>query len=241
MISQKIEERGFQSAETIIVVGNLRLVEAKSFCIPFFGESVDDAADIALFGRMVADDATQTVEGAAMFSHALSTHSVRNDLDFFSAVDDAKIDADDAGAGHIGTTEFNSACYYRYIGINLDLLKQSKLFNQTELKSVLENFIRACVTANPVARRNAMFGYTLPSCVLALRRKSGQPLSLANAFESPVKAGRNGVVSESETAMLNEWDSLKSTFGLPEDAKSIVKKGGDSLDKMIETMLADIG
>ena len=203
------------------------------------GDSVDDAADIALFGRMVADDATQTVEGAAMFSHALSTHSVRNDLDFFSAVDDVKIGAEDAGAGHIGTTEFNSACYYRYIGINLNLLKQSNLFNQEELNVVLENFIRACVIANPTARRNAMFGYTLPTCVLALRR-NGQPLSLANAFETPISAGKNGFAAESEKAMLNEWESLKATFGLSEEVKSVVKKDGDTLEAMIAKMLENI-
>ena len=37
-----------------------------------------DAADIALFGRMVANDPSLTLEGAAMFSHALSTHRAVN-------------------------------------------------------------------------------------------------------------------------------------------------------------------
>ena len=45
-----------------------------------------DAADIALFGRMVANDHSLTVEAASMFSHALSTHKVDNEIDFFSAV-----------------------------------------------------------------------------------------------------------------------------------------------------------
>lgn len=210
----------------------------KSDIIKLLEGGVSDAADIALFGRMVAADSSLTVEGAAMFSHALSTHSVRNDLDFFSAVDDAKVDSDDAGAGHIGTTEFNSACYYRYIGVNVDLLKQSKLFNQDELKVVLANFLRACVTANPTARRNAMFGYTLPSCVLALKRQ-GQPLSLANAFEKPIKAGKNGIVEESVTAMKGEWESLKKTFGLSAEEVSVAKDGA-SLDEMIEKMLEGI-
>ena len=203
------------------------------------GRQVDDAADIALFGRMVADDASQTVEGAAMFSHAISTHSVRNDLDFFSAVDDLKVDADDAGAGHIGTTEFNSACYYRYVGINLDLLRESNLFDQKEIRVVLENFIRACVMANPVARRNAMFGYTLPSCVLGLRRQ-GQPLSLANAFEKPVQSNGSGIVASSIEKMKEEWKSLQETFGLSADAEISVEKGGEKLDAMINKLLEGI-
>lgn len=47
-----------------------------------------DAADIALFGRMVANDPSIAVEGAAMFSHALSTHKAHNDLDFYTGGDD---------------------------------------------------------------------------------------------------------------------------------------------------------
>lgn len=202
------------------------------------GDSVSDAADIALFGRMVADDASQTIEGAAMFSHALSTHAVRSDIDFFSAVDDLKKDAEDAGAGHIGTVEFNSACYYRYVGINLDLLRQSKLFNPSELQTVLDNFIRAVVMANPVARRNAMFGYTLPACVLGLKRQ-GQPLSLANAFEVPVK-GHSGLVADSIAAMKKEWESMKELFGLSESVRVDLEKGGQNLDVLVRELTAGI-
>ena len=192
---------------------------------------------------MVADDASQTVEGAALFSHALSTHAVRSELDFFSAVDDEKKNADDAGAGQIGTIEYSSACYYRYIGINLDLLKQSKLFDQAQIKAVLENFIRAVVLANPAARKNSMFGQTLPSYVLAVKR-AGQPLSLANAFEKPVEAKRgSGFVEPSITAIKKEWADLKAVFGIAAGECEIEKgkEGTASLAKLLEKLLADIG
>jgi CRISPR system Cascade subunit CasC len=84
--------------------------------------SPTDLADIAIFGRMVASDHTLMVEGAGMFSHALSTHLTTGEVDFFSAVDEIK-PAESAGAGHIGSLEFNSACYYRYVGLNWDLLR----------------------------------------------------------------------------------------------------------------------
>ena len=71
---------------------------------------------------MAASLPSLTLEGAAMFGHALSTHKSDNDLDFYSAVDDRKPKDDDAGAGMIGTLEFSSAVYYRYAAINLDLL-----------------------------------------------------------------------------------------------------------------------
>lgn len=208
-----------------------------------FGESVTDAADIALFGRMVADDASQTVEGAALFSHALSTHAVRSELDFFSAVDDEKKNADDAGAGQIGTIEYSSACYYRYIGVNLDLLKKSKLFDQAQIKAVLDNFARAALLANPAARKNSMFGQGLPSYVLAVRR-SGQPLSLANAFEKPVEAKRgSGFVEPSIIALKKEWADLKAAFGIDGGVECEIEKGKDgtaSLSDVLAKLLAGI-
>lgn len=206
------------------------------------GEKVDDAADIALFGRMVADDATQTVEGAALFSHALSTHAVRSELDFFTAVDDEKKNEDDAGAGQLGTIEYNSACYYRYVGVNLDLLKQSNFFNPEDLKTILENFIRATILANPNARKNSMFGQSLPSYVLAVKR-TGQPLSLANAFEKAVSATKNGFVEPSITALKQEWANIKTIFGLQALVECEIEKGDSKtkpLNKALEELLNDV-
>ena len=208
-----------------------------------FGEKVSDAADIALFGRMVADDVSQTVEGAALFSHALSTHAVHSELDFFSAVDDEKKSADDAGAGQIGQIEYSSACYYRYIGVNLDLLAKSNLFDQAQMKSVLENFCRAAILANPSARKNSMFGQGLPSYVLAVKR-TGQPLSLANAFEKPIEAKRgSGFIEPSITALKKEWADLKAAFGIGGGVECEIEKGKEgteSLAGVLEKLLADI-
>ena len=174
-----------------------------------------DLADIAIFGRMVADDHTLMLEGAANFSHAISTHKVSNEIDFFSAVDDLKPE-DSEGAGHIGTLEFNSACYYRYVGINLDLLRDKDHlahFSKEELEKVLNAFIRSCLEANPVARKNSMFGYTRPDYVLGLCRK-GQPLSLANAFEKPVRPNENGYVEKSAKALKEHFKKMKATWGI---------------------------
>jgi len=199
--------------------------------------SVKDAADIAIFGRMVADDHTLTVEGAGLFSHALSTHAVSNELDFFSAVDDAKIGSDDTGAGHIGTIEFNSACYYRYVGLNLGLLADEahlQHFTAEERKAVLTAFIRAAVLAVPNARKNSMFGFNPPSYVLGLRR-SGQPISLVNAFEQSVADGKGGYVKESEKALKAHWSQLKGLYCLSTDTEAELPP--DNLDAFIGKLL----
>lgn len=198
-----------------------------------------DAADIALFGRMIANDATLNVEGAAMFSHALSTHTTANELDFFSAVDDRKGDSEDAGAGMIGTLEFNSATYYRYVAINLDLLFDAKHLAplaQTERKSILRAFIRSVLTAVPGARQNSMNGATLPIEVLGLRKENGQPLQLINAFESPVKSKGKGYAASSREEMLGHHGDLKKLWGIRTAVESLLTE--DGLDSFLDQLLA---
>ncbi len=181
-----------------------------------------DAADIALFGRMIANDPSLTIEGASMFSHALSTHKAFNDIDFYSAVDDNKIDATDAGAGMIGTLEYNSATYYRYVGVNLDILKRAShigLMDVKERKSILDAFIRACLMAIPGARKNSMNAASLPVEVLGLFKSKGQPLQLINAFESPVSANGKGLGGTSLEALKHHHETLKDVWGIKPDTE----------------------
>ena len=115
-----------------------------------------DAADIALFGRMIANDANLNIEGAAMFSHALCTHKADNEIDFFTAVDDLQND-EESGAGMMGTLEFNSATYYRFAALNLDQLKTNlAAMTPEQRKEVVETFIKATLTAMPSACRRRM-------------------------------------------------------------------------------------
>ncbi len=177
-----------------------------------------DAADIALFGRMVANDASLNVEGAAMFSHALSTHKSSNEVDYFAAVDDAKPESEDAGAAMTGTLEYSSATYYRYVALNLGLLFDDKhlgLLNFDERKAVVDAFIRATLMSVPGARKNSMNAHTLPFEVFATYKKQGQPIQLVNAFEKPVKAiPGKGFAESSLEALQEELTKLKDIWGI---------------------------
>jgi len=194
-----------------------------------------DAADIAIFGRMVANEPSLTLEGAGLFSHALSTHRVDNDIDFWTAVDDhPKEEGEDAGAANMGTIEFNSACYYRYVGLNLGMLVDEKHLGhleEAERNKVIDLFLRACVIAVPSARKNSFFGFNPPTFVLGLRR-SGQPLSLVNAFEKPVRSS-NGYGDISKDKMKDWWEHLRKHYSLtadvevelpPEDVNTFIKR-----------------
>jgi CRISPR system Cascade subunit CasC len=200
--------------------------------------TVKDNADIAIFGRMVADDHSLMVEGAGLFSHALSTHAMDNEIDFFSAVDDDKNEDTDRGAGHIGTIEFNSACYYRYVGLNLDLLFDADHighFDDSERKAVVKNFVKSAILAVPGARKNSMFGWNPPEFILGLKR-SGQPLSLVNAFEKPVRSA-TGYLEGSQKNLTAHWETLKERFCLSGNLQKEVMMPPENIDDFINQMI----
>lgn len=202
-------------------------------------DAVKDRADISIFGRMVADDHTMMVEGAGLFSHALSTHKASNEVEFFSAVDD-HAEPGDEGAGHIGTLEYSSACYYRYVGLNLDLLRDEEHLGHLEteeLKKVLDAFLRSAILAVPEARKNSMFGYTAPDYILGLRRR-GQPLSLVNAFEKPVGPGRGGgYLEDSKKKLIEHFESIDKTYALNPAVKTDLPT--KNLASLVEALLAE--
>ena len=182
------------------------------------GKVVRDGVDISFFGRMVADS-DLTLEGAAMFSHAISVNRVDNDLDFFTAVDDLK-PREQTGSAHMGYIPFNTACYYRYVALNLDLLADGDHLGGLSLeerRSAVETFLRACVTASPAARKNSMLANTLPGFILGIARR-GAPLSLANAFETPVK----GVspLTKAKEELLKHWKNLRELYGMPVECEA---------------------
>jgi CRISPR system Cascade subunit CasC len=175
------------------------------------------AADVALFGRMLADQADLNVDAACQVAHAISTNRVDMEMDFFTAVDDLKSrDEEDAGAGMLGTSEFNSACYYRYSNIDLDALVKN-LGGDAELASkAVRAYILGSVKAVPTGKQNSTAPQSPPSLVLAVVRKSGL-WSLVNAFEKPVRpSGELGLVDQSIRELDKYWGRLARAYGKEE-------------------------
>ena len=208
----------------------------------FKGEKKDtkslpkDAADIALFGRMVANDHSLTVEAASMFSHALSTHKVDNEIDFFAAVDDLQ-PKEESGAGMTSTLEFNSATYYRFAALNLDMLADKEHLGdmtREERQNVVHTFVEATIKAIPGARKNTMNGNTLPAYVLGVVREKGHPVQLANAFENPVRSSQ-GYAAMSVELLKTEYAKLADTWELEAACETAIPDVGmkDFLERMV--------
>ena len=146
----------------------------------------DNSIDLALFGRMVADVSDLNVDASCQVAHAISTHGVESEYDYFTAVDDhkAELAEQDAGAGMIGTVEFNSATLYRYATIDAGLLYEN-LGDLEATRRAVAAFLRAFVTSMPSGKQNTFANRTLPELVVVSVR-GDQPVSYVAAFEEPV-------------------------------------------------------
>lgn len=187
------------------------------------------AADLALFGRMLADLPERNIDAASQVAHAISTHQVSAEFDYYTAVDDLKPE-DTAGADMIGTVEFNSACYYRYANIDLRQLTKN-LGGDAELASAtVRAFLTASRDAIPTGKQNSFAARNAPSLVFTVVRPSGA-WSLANAFVRPVRADReHGLIDASISALDKHWGELAAMYGVPEGATlSLVAAGEPGL------------
>jgi CRISPR system Cascade subunit CasC len=169
------------------------------------------AADLALFGRMVAEDPGLNVDAACRVAHALSTHRVAPEFDYYTAVDDLGRE-DETGAGMLGTQEFNSACFYRYANIDLQQLERN-LQNDRELAlSGVRAFLESFIMAIPKAKQNSTAAQNLPSFVMIVVRNKGLA-SLANAFARPVDGRKEGLMVNSVEALASYWGKLRGMYG----------------------------
>lgn len=200
-----------------------------------------DVADIELFGRMIASDHFFAVEGAASFSHFISVHTCENEVDFFSAVDESA-DKVDQGAGHIGEIEYNSACYYGCVSINLDLINSGRLGKlPVEVRrDILRAVVDACLIATPKARHNSMFAATKPAAVLGLVREKSFAVSLANAFEQPVMPSSTGYSAAARDRLSEAWKSMKEIYGTRLGVKTELWFPEMNLDSFGEGLTKDV-
>jgi len=162
--------------------------------------------DIALCGRMTEFDAKGpfqglkgqfTVEAALSAAHAISTHAVVNEVDYFTAADD--VPGQDAGAAHVNEAMFNSACFYKHFVIDFEQLKKN-LANDADLAcKTVRSFLEAAAKANPSGKQHAFAAFNPPDGVLVeVKTKSATPVSYTNAFADPVpEKSERGLIGES--------------------------------------------
>lgn len=194
----------------------------------------EPSVDILLFGRMAASNPSLNYDAAAQVAHSISTHMVSNEYDYFTAVDDCGSE-DTAGAGHLGTVEFNSSTLYRYATVNIRELAEN--LHVDELQMAVRGFAEAFIRSMPTGKQNTFANRTLPNMVYVTLRED-QPVNLAGAFERPVLAGNKGYIEASETALMKYADKLYTDFAMAPSKAWVV--GGEYGDFAKKVNLAEL-
>ncbi|WP_027150486.1 type I-E CRISPR-associated protein Cas7/Cse4/CasC [Methylobacter tundripaludum] len=190
-----------------------------------FRQAMAKGLDIALSGRMATSGLMSEVgkiDGALAVAHAITTHAVDADIDWFTAVDDLQA----LGSAHLGTQEFSSGVFYRYaslnlkqLQVNLGLLPDMKADETAESRSkaldIAAHVLHMLATEVPSAKQQSFAAHNLAD--VALVGFSHQPVSLANAFEKPIQADNKGGFREPSIKKLNShWDKVHQGYGLVE-------------------------
>lgn len=166
-------------------------------------------ADVALFGRMIANNKDFNVNAASQVAHAISTHAVVNEYDYYTAIDDLQ-PQDESGADMIGTVDFNSACYYRYANLDIDQLS-TNLRGDTDLVTrATRAWLDAFIDAVPSGKQNSTAALTPPETFLVVVRDAGA-WNLANAFLKPVTD--SDLMRASTRALLGHFNRLREFYG----------------------------
>ncbi|MGX8705066.1 MAG: type I-E CRISPR-associated protein Cas7/Cse4/CasC [bacterium] len=175
-------------------------------------------ADIALFGRMVTSDCFRDVDAAMQVAHAISTHAVNRESDYFTAVDDL-LKSDEVGAGMMGDVDYNSCCYYEYAALDVDQLRENLACtpdHEALVKQLVPTLIKTMAMTNPSGKQNTFAGQVFPSLILVECKDDKIPLSYVNAFEVPVTAyGGKGLVGNSIEKLAEHVRSMDATWQLP--------------------------
>lgn len=228
-----------------------------------FKQAASQAVDIALSGRMATSGLMTNIDGSLAVAHAITTHEVNDsDIDWFTAVDDlgqeekaqravggTEEGKGEQGSGHLDTQEFSSGVFYRYASLNIGQL-QGNMGGATREQAleVASQVLHMLATVVPSAKQQTFAAHNLAD--LALVSFSDLPVSLANAFESPVKIGKGGGFLIPSLESLNTyWSKVHQGYGMNENcaeftlASDLVIPEGitkqDSLESLKNWLLKD--
>lgn len=177
--------------------------------------SNDNTLDMALFGRMVADDPSIDVDASAQVAPAFGVSKVNPEFDFYTAIDDNSRE-DHAGSAMMGTIEFNASVYYRYANVGVNQLRKN-LNDDADVADALADFVRSFIVSMPTGKKNSFANATRPDMVLIEFQTNA--VSYAGAFDKPVSL-KNGT-SLTEDAETRLADYIRESHDSYDDLKPL--------------------
>jgi CRISPR system Cascade subunit CasC len=200
----------------------------------------DTAADVAMFGRMLADNPMYNRDAAVQVAHAMTTHRAIVEDDYYVAVDDLKDPAEreDSGTSFIGEQGYGSGLFYLYACVDCDLLTRNLGGNKDLSRDALAALVESAATVSPKGKQTSYASRAKASFVL-VERGEQQPRSLAAAFVRPVQAHESDhdIVLASIKRLIDLRDNIDKVYGSgSDDHKQLVatvEKAEGSLTEVI--------
>lgn len=193
----------------------------------------DNSLDLALFGRMVADDESLNVDASCQVAHAFSVNEIVPENDYFTAIDDDA--TTNQGAAMLQHTSYNTATLYRYANVNVDEL-QHNLENDDLVNKGLKLFIKDFIMSMPTGKQNSFANKTLPSYIM-LELRNDTPVNLASAFEQPIRS-KSGYLEKAIEALQLENDKVQKLVEKP--VKTVIINLNDPNSKSLTEAIDEI-
>lgn len=201
----------------------------------------DGAADVAMFGRMLADNPAYNREAAVQVAHALTTHRAVVEDDYYVAVDDLKDPAEreDAGTSFIGVQEYSAGLFYLYVCVDCDLLARNLAGDGALARDALGALVECAATVAPRGKQASFASRARASFVLA-ERGSQQPRTLAAAFLKPVsgREGQGDLIDASIARLTAFRDNLDAVYGPCADERVHLRATADRAEGSLADVIA---
>lgn len=186
-----------------------KYVDANGIIIP---------AIINIFGRMSTAEAIMTIDSAVQVAHAISTHEVTQESDYFTAVDDVSTEEVPSGSGHLSETMFNSACYYQYMNFSVNQFCKNMMdtvtdeeYREQALANVVKTLLETVCMENPKTKQSSFASSTFPECIYVAVKKRNIPSTYCNAYADAVKS-ETGMISNSVKKLADEIDVMSVAY-----------------------------
>lgn len=199
------------------------------------------AVDIAMFGRMMADDTEYSVEGAVQVAHALTVHQADIEEDYFSGVDDlndgffsavdqingeaiedsenGSVEREDEGAAHLGEKEFGAGLFYQYICVDRDLLIENLEGDDDLAETAIRALAESAATVAPSGMQNSYGSRARANYILA-EKGDQQPRSLSVAYLNPVSG--TGYLNQAIERLEETAEQMDRAYGDCADGREVM-------------------
>lgn len=209
-----------RAAQAIVEADGGKITKAEATDILDTKHSID----MAMFGRMLADAPAFNIDASVQVAHAIGVHESEPEFDYYTAVDDVLEDAEEIGAGMIGTTQMMSSSLYRFATVNVEGLA-ANLGNADMAREAAVLFIKAFIESMPTGKQNTFANNTLPELVYVAVRDT-RSVSLVNAFEEPVERKDSIRRQAAVEALAQEARDIQEVYGMKPLAAYVLATGG---------------